>query len=63
MNLIKSKQQEEWFSILSLFLNLEVFRGWGLWTAVGSKKEKMHTAIMQLVQLCPNLRELDHCDF
>ena len=23
----------------------------------------MHTAIMQLVQLCPNLRELDHCHF
>ena len=23
----------------------------------------MHTAIMQLVQLCPKLRELDHCDF
>ena len=29
MNLMKSKQQEEWFSILSLFPNLEVFRGWG----------------------------------
>ena len=35
----------------------------GLWTAVDSKKEKMHTAIMQLVQLCTKLRELDHCDF
>ena len=23
----------------------------------------MHTAIMQLVQLCPKLRELDHCGF
>ena len=23
----------------------------------------MHTAIMQLVQICPKLRELDHCDF
>ena len=23
----------------------------------------MHTAIMQLVQLCPKLRELDHYDF
>ena len=23
----------------------------------------MHTAIMQLVQVCPKLRELDHCDF
>ena len=23
----------------------------------------MHTAIVQLVQLCPKLRELDHCDF
>lgn len=54
---------EEWFAILSLFPNLEVFRGRGLWTAVDSKKEKMHTAIMQLVQLCPKLRELDHCDF
>ncbi|EDR05232.1 uncharacterized protein LACBIDRAFT_329924 [Laccaria bicolor S238N-H82] len=54
---------EEWFSILSLFPNLEVFRGRGLWTAVDSKKEKMPTAIMQLVQLCPKLRELDHCDF
>ena len=63
MNLMKSKQQEEWFSILSLFPNLEVFRGRGLWTAVDSKKEKMHAAIMQLVQLCPKLRELDHCDF
>ena len=23
----------------------------------------MHMAIMQLVQLCPKLCELDHCDF
>ena len=23
----------------------------------------MHTAIMQLVQLCPKLRALDHCSF
>ena len=23
----------------------------------------MHTAIVQLVQLCPKLRALDHCDF
>ena len=60
MNLIKYKQQEEWFSILSLFPNLEVIRSWGLWTAVDSKKEKMHTAIMELVQLCPKLCD---CDF
>ena len=71
MNLIKSNNRKngfqfyllEWFSIPSLFPNLEVFRGWRLWTAVDSKKEKMHMAIMQLVQLCPKLRKLDHCDF
>ncbi|KAH0582398.1 hypothetical protein H2248_010342 [Termitomyces sp. 'cryptogamus'] len=49
--------------ILSSFRNLEVFRGPALWEAVGgdSKKEQMHIAIIDLIERCPRLRQLDHC--
>ncbi|KAG6906928.1 hypothetical protein DXG01_011354 [Tephrocybe rancida] len=51
--------------ILSCFTNLEVFRGLTLWDAAGGEthKEQMHEAILDLVERCPRLRQLDHCSF
>ncbi|KAK7031706.1 F-box domain-containing protein [Favolaschia claudopus] len=46
--------------LLPRFPKLEVFRGQGLWASVTLNMQRMHGVIMQLVQLCPNLRELDH---
>ncbi|KAG6817124.1 hypothetical protein H0H87_012315 [Tephrocybe sp. NHM501043] len=48
--------------ILTCFTNLEVFRGPALWEAVGgeTQKERMHDAILDLVERCPRLRQLDH---
>ncbi|TFK59645.1 hypothetical protein BDN72DRAFT_822099 [Pluteus cervinus] len=54
---------EEWLDLLPRFRNLQVFRGEGLWSAVNRDKNAMHQVIMQLVQICPRLRELDHCDW
>ncbi|KAF8227230.1 hypothetical protein L208DRAFT_1405740 [Tricholoma matsutake] len=51
-----------WFHVLSCFPNLEVFRGQSIWFAVHHVKEAMHLAIMELVQLCPRLRQLDYCE-
>nr|GAT46979.1 predicted protein [Mycena chlorophos] len=51
---------EDWLDILPRFQHLEVFRGQGLWGAVTLDLTRMHGVIMQLVQLCPKLRELDH---
>ncbi|ESK93173.1 hypothetical protein Moror_1109 [Moniliophthora roreri MCA 2997] len=48
---------------LSALRNLRVFRGDAIWKAVGLSDEKMHVAIMKLVQFCPNLKELDHRKF
>ncbi|KAL0570669.1 hypothetical protein V5O48_011293 [Marasmius crinis-equi] len=45
---------------LSRFRQLEVFRGNAIWRSVDDSDEKMHEAILKLVQFCPNLRELDH---
>ncbi|RDB15909.1 hypothetical protein Hypma_003569 [Hypsizygus marmoreus] len=53
---------DDWFNILPRFAKLEVFRGTGIWAACDDSKPAMHRAIMHLVQLCPNLRQLDHCD-
>ncbi|KAJ6621468.1 hypothetical protein B0H10DRAFT_1789720 [Mycena sp. CBHHK59/15] len=53
--------QEDWLDLLPRFRKLEVFRGQGLWAAVTLNMQRMHGVIMQLVQLCPNLRQLDHC--
>lgn len=53
--------QEDWLDLLPRFTKLEVFRGQGLWAAVTLNMQRMHGVIMQLVQLCPNLRQLDHC--
>ncbi|KAJ7147644.1 hypothetical protein C8R43DRAFT_926134 [Mycena crocata] len=52
---------EDWLDLLPRFTKLEVFRGQGLWAAVTLNMQRMHGVIMQLVQLCPNLRQLDHC--
>ncbi|KAJ4470195.1 hypothetical protein J3R30DRAFT_3343304 [Lentinula aciculospora] len=49
-----------WLDFLSSFLNLEVFRGPGIWISVSDDSERMHVAIMRLVQRCMKLRELDH---
>ncbi|TFK23210.1 hypothetical protein FA15DRAFT_670710 [Coprinopsis marcescibilis] len=53
--------------VLPAFKNLQVFRGGALWGAVGGTGEKekgmMHQVLGELVQLCPKLREVDHCDF
>ncbi|KAF9063951.1 hypothetical protein BDP27DRAFT_1426333 [Rhodocollybia butyracea] len=51
-----------WLDFLSSLPHLEVFRGPGVWISVNDDNERMHTAIMKLVQRCPNLRELDHRD-
>ncbi|KAK7033908.1 hypothetical protein VNI00_012532 [Paramarasmius palmivorus] len=45
---------------LSAFKELRVFRGSAIWAAVQYDDQKMHLAIMELVQLCPKLQELDH---
>lgn len=55
--------QKGWVDLLSRFPNLEVFRGGGLWLAVGGRKDQMHLAIMELVQRCTKLRQIDHCDY
>ncbi|KAJ7066780.1 hypothetical protein B0H15DRAFT_872452 [Mycena belliarum] len=52
---------EDWLDLLPRFTKLEVFRGQGLWAAVTLNMQRMHGVIMQLVQMCPNLRQLDHC--
>ncbi|KAF9461068.1 hypothetical protein BDZ94DRAFT_1221963 [Collybia nuda] len=54
---------DEWYEILSHFQNLEVFRGDGIWSAVDYNNNAMHVAIMNLVNLCPKLRQLDHSAF
>ncbi|KAJ7760187.1 hypothetical protein B0H14DRAFT_382499 [Mycena olivaceomarginata] len=51
---------EDWLSLLPRFTKLEVFRGQGLWAAVTLNMQRMHGVIMQLVQSCPNLKQLDH---
>ncbi|KAG5637091.1 hypothetical protein H0H81_005774 [Sphagnurus paluster] len=51
---------EQWLDILQRFPNLEVLRGLGMWNAVGESKERMHQVILDLVERCPNLRELDY---
>ncbi|KAJ7036580.1 hypothetical protein C8F04DRAFT_1094947 [Mycena alexandri] len=51
---------EDWLDLLPRFTKLEVFRGQGLWAAVTLNMQRMHGVIMQLVQLCPHLRQLDH---
>ncbi|EEB90919.1 hypothetical protein MPER_10812 [Moniliophthora perniciosa FA553] len=48
---------------LSALKKLRVFRGDAIWRAVDFSDEMMHVAIMKLVQLCPNLKELDHRNF
>jgi hypothetical protein len=55
--------KKDWLDILSRFPQLEVYRGAGLWAAVNMDKDQMHNAILELVQLCPKLRQLDHCEF
>ncbi|KAJ7609017.1 hypothetical protein FB45DRAFT_945130 [Roridomyces roridus] len=52
---------DDWLNLLPRFKKLEVFRGQGLWAAVTLNMQRMHGVIMQLVQTCPNLRQLDHC--
>ncbi|KAJ7230397.1 hypothetical protein GGX14DRAFT_344188 [Mycena pura] len=52
---------DDWLDLLPRFKKLEVFRGQGLWAAVTLDMQRMHGVIMQLVQMCPNLRQLDHC--
>ncbi|KAG9223972.1 hypothetical protein CCMSSC00406_0004412 [Pleurotus cornucopiae] len=52
-----------WMELLSLFTKLEVFRGLGIWQAANMNKARMHQAILNIVVLCPHLRELDHYQF
>ncbi|KAF7317639.1 F-box domain-containing protein [Mycena kentingensis (nom. inval.)] len=52
---------DDWLDLLPRFRHLEVFRGQALWAAVTLDMTRMHGAIMRLVQMCPRLRELDHC--
>jgi len=49
-----------WLDFLSSFPDLEVLRGPAIWISVDNDNDQMHMAIMELVQRCPNLRELDH---
>ncbi|KAJ3782931.1 hypothetical protein GGU10DRAFT_362382 [Lentinula aff. detonsa] len=49
-----------WLDFLSSLPDLEIFRGPAIWKSVNDDNERMHMAIMKLVQRCPNLRELDH---
>lgn len=55
--------KEQWLDILPRFKNLKIFRGQGLWHSIGNEVPKMHGLIMKLVQLCPNLHEIDHSSF
>lgn len=65
--------KEEVLDVLPRFKKLEVFRGGALWRASSSSgasgdvteedKVKMHDTLNFLVQLCPMLREVDHCDW
>ncbi|KIY44964.1 hypothetical protein FISHEDRAFT_61471 [Fistulina hepatica ATCC 64428] len=50
----------EWIDALSQFRKLEIFRGAGLWSSVNDDIEKMHLVVLELIDRCPNLRELDH---
>jgi hypothetical protein len=54
---------EQWLDILPRFKNLQVFRGQGLWESVKNDMPSMHQLILELVQVCPHLAEIDHCDF
>ncbi|KAF6753137.1 hypothetical protein DFP72DRAFT_967323 [Ephemerocybe angulata] len=58
---------EALLSVLPRFRQLEVLRGGALWRAAGSTSEegkrKVHETLGLLVQLCPKLREVDHCDW
>ncbi|KAG6865572.1 hypothetical protein C0991_001331 [Blastosporella zonata] len=56
---------DQLLDVLSCFASLEVFRGTALWDAVGGKtqKERMHQAILDLVERCPRLCQLDHCSY
>ncbi|KAF8159886.1 hypothetical protein B0H34DRAFT_655070 [Crassisporium funariophilum] len=58
-----SLSKEKLLDILPHFPNLQVFRGDSLWASVTFDKQSMHEIIMALVQSCPRLRELDHCDY
>ncbi|KAJ7595835.1 hypothetical protein C8J56DRAFT_852869 [Mycena floridula] len=51
---------DEWVDFLGRFPKLQVFRGPQLWEAVDKNLDRMHLLIMDLVQRCPELRELDH---
>jgi len=55
--------KDEWLELLPRFPNLQVFRGDALWQAVGCKKQELHDMLMEIMLTCPQLRELDHCDF
>jgi len=59
----KQVEMDDLYKILSHFPRLEALRGQALWTAVGYQNENMHLAIMNLAQMLPNLRELDHSGF
>ncbi|KAJ8468794.1 hypothetical protein ONZ45_g17116 [Pleurotus djamor] len=50
---------EAWLELLALFADLQVIRGLFLWRAVDWDKARMHEVISRLVDLCPNLQELD----
>jgi len=56
-------------AILRHFRNLRIFRGRALWNAVGqgksgeAERDKMHNVLKTLVEDCPKLEEVDHCDF
>lgn len=41
---------------------LEIFRGLGVWASVGFDNSRMHKVIGDLAGLCPNLKQLDHCN-
>ncbi|KAJ3507675.1 hypothetical protein NLJ89_g6176 [Agrocybe chaxingu] len=58
-----SLSREQWLEILPRFTNLQVFRGPGLWSSIKNDKQTMHELLMDLIAFCPNLREVDHCDF
>ncbi|KAF9054739.1 hypothetical protein BJ165DRAFT_1337758 [Panaeolus papilionaceus] len=56
-------KRDGWVEIFSKFPKLKIIRGAGIWACVGYDKQAMHEMIGDLIQVCPNLSELDHSHY